>query len=309
MGGSGGYGYGRSGNIPLKPTGLEDTIARTRNQADSAEVAATFGDALAEINQTDTEALNQHKVEVLAALKDEFPDAFDMHGGGSYTRRTYVDGLSDVDLLLDLGPYSASKIADKDNPQAVIAAMRERLEQRFPNSQITDGRMAVTLTFSDGLELQVLPAYRYRGGYRVPDLSGTGWTVTRPRVFAQLLRDRNAEVGGKLLPCIKLAKQICSAQGVEIKSYHLENMAVRAFEGYSGPKTHEAMLRHLFNQAKMLAAAPMKDVTGQDTHVDRYLDSTTSRNKLAKDLANLERRIADAQGNSAEWRKLLNLPD
>lgn len=309
MGGSGGYGFGSTRNTPYTPADLDATAQQTSQKAAEAEVAEVFSDALDDINQRDTEALNRHKDMILTALKDEFPDAYDLHGGGSYTRHTYVNGLSDVDVLPDLGPYSSSTIPNKDDPAQVIADMAERLRQRFPRTTITEGKMAVTMRFSDGQELQILPAFRYHSGYRIPDPQGDGWAVTRPRVFGELLRTRNAEVGGKLLPVIKLAKRICANQGVDIKSYHLENMAVRAFDGYTGPRTYQDMLQHLFNRAKAMAPTSMRDITGQDSHVDRYLSTKSARMKLARQFSGIEQQIADAKANSAAWQQLLASPE
>ncbi len=306
MGGSGGYSFERTSRRAWQPSNLESSLEQTRQQAAEAEVAAAFADALSEINQTDTEALNRHKNEILKALETAFEEAYDLRGGGSYTRHTYVNGLSDIDILFVLGPYSSSKISNKNDPQAVLADMKERLRQRFPNTTITSGRMAVTIQFSDGLELQVLPAFRYRSGYRIPDPQGSGWTITRPHVFAKLLQERNAETEGKLLRCIKLAKRICANQGVEIKSYHLENMAVKAFEHYSGSRSDEDMLRHLFNRGKVLAASRMRDITGQQAYVD-HLTSQTQRTMLSQQLAAIEREVAKADGDGNAWRTLLGL--
>jgi hypothetical protein len=241
----------------------------------------------------------------LKALQSEFEDASDLRGGGSYTRSTYVNGLSDVDILVDLGSYSSSSIINKADSNAVLADMEKRLRQRFPNTDITSGRMAVTIRFSDDLELQILPAFSYHSGYKIPNPQGSGWTTTRPQVFAKLLRERNAEVGGKLLPCIKLAKQICDNKRLEVKSYHLENMALKAFEHYTGSRSEEDMLRHLFNQAKVLVATRMKDVTGQEVYVDRYLSGKTAHTQLARQLATIEKEIIAAEGNNHAWRGLL----
>lgn len=204
------------------------SLEQTRQRDEATELARVFADTLDEINQFDTEALQRHRDTVCDALGTEF-DVYDVHGGGSRTRRTYVNGLSDVDFLLDLGPYSSSSLPNKDDPATVLNAMVERLGRRLPGTDISTGRMAVTIRFSDGHELQVLPAFRYHSGYRVPDPQGSGWVVTRPRRFAELLRARNAEVGGKLLRTIKLGKLICGEAGVDIKSYHLENIALKAF--------------------------------------------------------------------------------
>ena len=308
MGGSGGYGFERSQRTTWQPAGLENSLAQTRKQAAEAELSAVFRDALAKVNQIDTKALNRHKDEIFQALKSDFEDAFGLLGGGSYSQHTYVNGISDIDMLFVLGTFSSSNIQNKNDSKAVLADMEKRLRLRFPKTKIKLGRMAVTIQFSDGLEIQVLPAFRYASGYRVPDYQGTGWTVARPQIFNKLLQQRNAEVGGQLLPCIKLAKQICDNRGVKVKSYHLANMAVKAFEHYAGTKSHEDMLRHFFNKAKELTATRMRDITGQGAYIDNYLTSKAQRIALAQQLGAIEQKIARAEGNASEWQKLLQLP-
>jgi Fe-S-cluster formation regulator IscX/YfhJ len=309
MGGSGGYGFSGAQGAAWQPSGLAESLERTRQQAAAAEVAAIFDEAVSEINQMNTEALDRRREKVLEALQELSPDVADLHGGGSYTRHTYVDGLSDVDLLFGMGPYSSSTILNKDDPAAVIGEMKKLLRKKYPTTKMTTGRMAVTMHFSDGLELQILPAFSYHSGYKIPDYDGKGWTVTRPQVFAERLRERNEEVDGKLLRCIKLAKRICHMHNVEVKSYHLENMAVRAFDRYAGPRSDEAMLRHLFNHAKTLVTTHMRDITGQNAYVDNYLTSKTMRVGLARQMATVERDIAAAEGNAEAWRDMLGLPE
>ena len=308
MGGSGGYGFERRQRTNWQPANLESSLAQTRQQAAAAEVTAMFRDVLAQINQIDTEALNRHKEEIFQALKSAFEEAYGLRGGGSYSQHTYVNGISYVDMLFVLDAFSSSSIPNKNDSKAVLADMEKRLRQRFPTTETKTGRMAVTLKFSDGLELQVLPAFRYRSGYRVPDYRGTGWVAARPHVFTKLLQRRNAEVGGQLLPCIKLAKQICENQGVEVKSYHLSNMAVKAFEHYTGPRSHEEMLRHFFSKAKELTASRMRDITGQGAYVDNYLTSQAQRIVLARQLSAIEQKIARAEGDASKWQQLLKLP-
>ena len=305
MGGKGGYNFERRQEARWQPADLEDTLAQTRKQVAEAEVAAVFKDVLAQINQIDTEALNLHKEEIFQALKSAFEEAEVLLGGGSYSQHTYVNGISDIDMLFVLGAFSSSKIPNKQDSKAVLSDMEKRLHQRFPNTEIKSGRMAVTLTFSDGLEVQVIPAFRYHSGFRIPDYQGAGWTIAHPSNFTTLLQQRNHDMGGQLIPCIKLAKQICEHQGLEVKSYHLSNMAVKAFEQYTGPKSYEHMLRHLFNKAKELTATRMRDITGQGAYVDRYLSSNTARTQMAHQLATIEKEIMAAEGNSNAWKHLL----
>ena len=300
MNGGGGRDYGAS-----SPSySVAHSLEMTRQRDGEAELAQVFADTLKDINQFDSEASQQHRDTACDALGTEF-DVYDIHGGGSRTRHTYVNGLSDVDLLLDLGSYSASTLPDKDNPAAILSAMEARIRRRLPGTEVQAGRMAVTVRFSDGHELQILPAFRYHSGYRVPDPQGGGWTVTGPRRFAALLSARNGEVGGKLLRTIKLGKLICGKAGVEIKSYHLENIALQAFERYTGPRSDQAMLGHLFNFAKTRVMRPMRDITGQETHVDRYLADAGARTALARRLATIERSISAAGDRATPWRAIL----
>src|SRR5437879_2777357 len=154
MGGSGGYGFERRQRTNWQPADIEHSLERTRQQAAEAEVAEVFKDALSKINQIDTTALNRHKEEIFQALKSDFEDAYSLRGGGSYSQHTYVNGISDIDMLFVLGTFSDSSIPNKENSKAVLADMENRLRQRFPKTIIKSGRMAVTLKFSDGLELQ-----------------------------------------------------------------------------------------------------------------------------------------------------------
>ena len=305
MGGSGGYGFYRNHGSRWMPSDLEESLEQTRQRTAMAEISEVFDETVSRINQVDTEALNKHKEAILTTLQSLYPDAYDLRGGGSYTRHTYANGISDVDVLLDLGPFSASDIPNKANAAAVLDEMEERLQQRLPKTKVKAGRMAVTVEFSDGHEIQVLPAFRYYSGFRVPDHGGSGWTATQPRVFIERLRERNGQVNGKLLRCIKLAKVIRENEGIDLKSYHLENIALKAFENYKGSTSDLAMLKHLFNQAKTLVNRPMPDPTGQQEHVDSYLTNSTARSSLARKLAAVEQAIDNAEGKPAAWRQLL----
>jgi len=238
MGGSGsGRNFSDSADTAWNPAGLAESVKRTRQLQDRVELEQLFDETVGRINQFDTEEMAQHKQTILNALRDEFEGLTDLQGGGSRTRHTYVDGLSDVDFLADLGPYSQSSVPSKNDSAAVIAAMADRIQRRLPLTEVTPGRMAVTIRFADGHELQVLPAFRYHSGYRVPDAEGSGWVLTRPSVFAQLLRARNADTGGRLLRIIKLGKLMCAKADVGIKSYECDQ------NPWEGSRTLKAIAR------------------------------------------------------------------
>ena len=104
--------------------------------------------------------------------------------GGSISRHTYVDGLSDVDVLLTVNDSSLSGQA----PRVVIQKMAELIQKRMPQTKVSKGDLAVTVKYSDNHEIQVLPAIRTKSGVRIANPSRNQWSgVLHPERFAQKL--------------------------------------------------------------------------------------------------------------------------
>jgi hypothetical protein len=118
-------------------------------------------------------------------------------------------------------------------------------------------------------------------------------------------------MGGKLVPTIKLAKAIIAGlpEKRRLTGFHTEMLAVKVFQGYDGPKTHRAMLRHFFENAPEHVKSPMRDPTGQSRHADEYLGSRGSveRRVVADALGRIARKMKNADGAAdvSRWRDLL----
>ena len=166
-------------------------------------------------------------------------------------------------MLANLGDFKPNMPSDE-----AISEFANAIQERLPNTKISSGVMAVTVEFSDGLKVQILPAFRHRDGYRIPGPDRKGWTQTFPKRFAQELTSNNEKLSGQLVPAIKLIKSICEANHIGVSSYHLSNLALNAFKFYPGAKTMPKMLHHFFNQAKSLCLKRTPDPSGQTKHVD-----------------------------------------
>lgn len=260
-----------------------------------------------EINQKDTEKINQRKEEILRKIKEEFGGSFDLSTGGSYSRHTYVNGLSDIDILINLGNYSDSKIPEKENSKKVLEYVAEILRKKYPRTEIVVGKMAVTLRFRDGIEIQVLPAFRYYGGYKIPDPKSSRWITTFPDRFKERLTRLNRKYGNRVKPIIKIVKYLLNKNNVEISSYHLENIALEAFENYSGNLTYSDMVIHLLNYAKTRVLKRVSDPSGQSDHIDEYLGRSHSPNRsnLAEKIGKLESRLREAETRD-DWERIVN---
>ena len=91
--------------------------------------------------------------------------------GGSVAKRTYVDGLSDVDALVLLEGDSLKEMS----PEEVRRDFAESLRRALPQGnvqEIREGAIAVTIEYNDGTEIQLLPAVRTADGISISSPDG-----------------------------------------------------------------------------------------------------------------------------------------
>ena len=86
--------------------------------------------------------------------------------GGSLKRGTYVTGLSDVDALLIVNQTGL----DTRPPSETIELVRDVIKRRLPENDVCAGKLAVTVNYANGPEIQILPAIRTNsGGIRIAE--------------------------------------------------------------------------------------------------------------------------------------------
>lgn len=293
-GGSGGY------SSPSGST-VAQRLAAARASSDEndydVEVNRLLQDALQEFNDRDAAADRVRLDAITAAIGEEGDDALTLRFGGSVSKHTHVDGLSDVDVLAVL---NGSELAG-NSPAEVIEHFATRLRGRLSGAQVDVGNLAVTIRYPDGREIQVLPALATKGGLRIARPDGDGWSpVVRPDAFARKLTAVNQANGDRVVPVIKLfkamAEQVLPANS-RLSGYHAESLAIEAFERYDGPLTPKVMLRHLAGVAVDRVLDPIRDATGQSLHVDEHLGGAGSpaRRDLSIRLGRLAKRIDDAE--------------
>ena len=97
------YPGGSSGQYIVEPlpNNTDEKFAAT-------QVADFLQETLKEINNHDYEAIDRHKRTIEDKLKNEF-DVEDVRFGGSHSTNTDVKGLSDIDMLADLGDFKSDK--------------------------------------------------------------------------------------------------------------------------------------------------------------------------------------------------------
>jgi hypothetical protein len=304
VGGSGG-GYRITGR-QLESLQAE-MAARADQQRADAEVASYLRNELLNANERNVDSVNDRLDQIEEALRAEIEPLDRLLFGGSIAKHTYVEGVSDVDSLVILKDSALADRPASEFRSDFAAALRRSLPMDDIES-INVGNLAVTVVYKDGTEIQLLPAVERGDTVSISRSSGDGWNHgVRPQVFSHALRDVNRAQGGTVVPVVKLAKEIVANSVVHDRptGYHIENLALHAFDGYEGGKTQKEMLTHFFRRASELARTPLRDVTGQSANVDDYLGGAGSPQRRA--LADRLESIAGQMENSRQlesWKQL-----
>ena len=241
------------------------------------EINGRLRDKLRDYNSRDADTIRRHISTLRDALELGENDVVRTRFGGSTSRNTFVRGLSDSDVLAIINDSSLSG----RRPSEVIQYMAELIRQRLPSTRIVTGDLAVTVHFSDGNEIQLLPAVRTSSGVRIADPGRNRWSnVLHPERFAGKLTEVNQANSGQVVPTVKLAKGMAArmirSDRDRPSGYHLESLAIEAFKNYRGPHDLKSMLKHFTRYASKAVLHPIRDSTGQSRHVDGDLGAPGS---------------------------------
>jgi len=294
MGGSGGGTFlGRPPEKVIEQ--LKKANQRIEDKSFEVAIADSLDGLLSIYNDRDTVLINERLGEVLGCLEDYIEGSLDTLFGGSVAKHTYVDGLSDIDSLLIINNTELENYS----PQKIISFLQKVLVDKMDKTiNISKGKIALTLSYADGMQIQILPAQKIEAGLRVPSWHANTWSQIKPMSFTEALATCNNTCNKKLVPTIKLAKAINSSlpEQQQLSGYHIESLAIEAFKRYDGPKTTSKMLVHFFDTAKELVLTPIKDKTGQSRHVDDYMGESNSeqRTKTSYILNRIHKRMVNA---------------
>ena len=298
MAGSGGGVF--SGRTPEEVSDLvRKAEAETSVEAFRADLSATLGQLLSGYNGRDRELTNERLEDIKGTLEGTIEGTFDQLFGGSVAKHTYVDGLSDIDALLLIDRTELSGAT----PARALDELTETLRNGLgPAAKVTHGRMAVTVEYPDGMQIQLLPSVRSDEGFKIPSSRRDGWSHVEPRGFQEKLTSLNQDLEGKLVPTIKLAKAVIAnlPEQFRVSGYHAEALAIAAFRRYGAEKSTATMLPMYFERAKDLVLEPIKDSTGQSIHVDEYLGPGGSPTRVS--ISHIFARVAKRMRNASAGR-------
>lgn len=153
---------------------------------------------------------------------------------GSYGRGTAID-TSDIDILVEV-PESTYRRYDtlKGNGQSrLLQAVRNALLSSYPRTDIRADGQVVKVQFSDGMKIEVLPAFRKQSylsimdEYTYPDTNNGGrWLSANPKAEQEALRVKNNMSFGLLYDTCKHIRYI---RDNYFSSYHLSGIVIDSF--------------------------------------------------------------------------------
>jgi len=307
MGGSSGSGYTPRSSPEGVARLVQQVAGQIEESAYNTQVNDLLQEALKDFNQRDTPKVWEYINALKDAINENIEGSIDLAFGGSVRKHTYVNGLSDIDLLIQINNTSLAQ----SSPREVLRHLEAQLKTVLRNVAgvtVSSGNLAVTVSYPDGTKLQLLPATRTASGFRIassrePDQ----WSnVVRPTSFAHKLTEVNQANSGKVVRIIKLFKGLVNERGIKLSGYHAESLAIKAFENYQGGMSYKEMLSHMCRVSVGLIKSPIADRTGQSLHVDDYLGTANSlqRRQVSQSLSRLtdQMETADTQRSVARWQ-------
>lgn len=303
MGGGGGSGYLGPASEDVQQK-IDASLAKEMKNL-LKEVDELLERLLARFNGRDVK-LTQRRLDQLSKVLENVADLESILLGGSVAKHTAVDGLSDVDALVVLNRAGL----EGKGPRAVLNAFERILKEGLHRAEVASiekGRLAVTVKYKDGSEIQLLPALRSGRTTKIPGSDGKSWNETIPTQFTKKLSDANTRMNQQLVPTIKLFKSIIAGlpEQKRISGYHAEALALNAVRSYEGPRTPRALLSHVLDHAGKRVNQPLADPTGQSRTIDASLgkEGSVARRNVSQALLGVKRHL-DAARTLREWKSV-----
>jgi hypothetical protein len=308
MGGASG-GDGAS-YFPGKPSELKTLIKKTREGTEQqrldADVNSYLQRLVARFNDRDHQK-TQQRINQLGRILGKNHEIEKLLFGGSVAKHTFVDGLSDVDALVVLDRADL----EKKTPQEVLEIFVRSLSGQLTRDEVAGvsfGKLAVTVDYRDGTQIQLLPAVHCGKDICIADASGTRWKIIDPKSFQRQLTKANERMNQALIPTIKITKSILSELPEDLRptGYHVESLCLDVTKGYRGPRTVKSLLQHVLTASASRVLRPITDVTSQSRNVDDYLGRPHSeqRVRLSRAIAAIARRL-NAAATYDRWKEIV----
>lgn len=155
---------------------------------------------------------------------------------GSYGRGTCIY-TSDIDIIVELpwSEYTRYNNYSGNGQSALLAALRCCLLKTYSSSSVSADGQVVDIAFSDGIKLEVVPAFKYSNdsGYCYPDTNNGGsWKSMNPKLEIDCFNGRNSICNGNLKRLSRMLRAWKNKHTILMSGILLDTTAYRFLQGY-----------------------------------------------------------------------------
>lgn len=203
---------------------------------------------------------------------------------GSVARKTRIQPLSedetfDIDILVVLGEFTGWTNYGGISPRDALACVQSVVEgsSRYASMNPVPDEPTVTFEYKDNVKIELVPAYRDKVGYSSDGITcapiGRGYWIPKDGKWqladydyeADYISRMNTHLDGWLVPTIKMLKAVRREYLPEMKSFHLEVLAVNLLTAIIGAKrklnmsiTYPSLISGFFSAAENFVLPPAK---------------------------------------------------
>ena len=153
---------------------------------------------------------------------------------GSYSRRTIIRPLDDIDLYVRI---HYGEHAKGQSPLSIMRLMASAIRKRYPNNtSVKVDSPCIVVSFFD-YKFEIVPAYGHDYDldlYSVPAPGSGEWMQCYPNVPYEWLAACNHTNNNYFTPLIKMLKLWNRHNSVKLKSFHLELLTEKVFSSVTG---------------------------------------------------------------------------
>lgn len=246
----------------------------------------------------DAEKQMEYRDDVRAAINKDIDGSVDIEYGGSVSKSTYVDGISDLDCRVSINGTSL----EKKSPEQIKRYFKDRIKSSCPNVKSAKvGKLGVSVIFKDGTKMQYIPIIKMKHGYKLSH--GNSWSnVIRENKFKRDFTRTNKKCGGNLYPLVRLIKRQNASlpKSQQLSGHNIEALANKIFKHYpdSASRNLTDMMGYYYKHAEREVLHRTRDRTGQASFVDKKkLDGANSdvRRNISRRMRLFGRRIVRAK--------------
>lgn len=150
---------------------------------------------------------------------------------GSYGRDTASNLISDLDILyiLPKALYTRFDQHIGNGQSALLQTVKQSIQNTYPVSDIFADGQIIGISFSDGVEFEIVPAFlNEKGSFTYPNTNGGGqWQITDPLPEIKAIKDIHNETNKNLKKVCRMMRHFVRTNNVPMGGMLIDTLTAR----------------------------------------------------------------------------------